>query len=51
MFEVVRVFGPRAGGIEGLVGFFIVLIEGVAGGVEEGDGVFEFCCTWLAGVI
>lgn len=51
MFEVVRVFGPGPQSIEGLVGFFIVLVEGVTSGVEKGDGIFEFCCTWLAGVI
>lgn len=42
VFEVVGVFGPGAGGIEGFVRFFIVLVEGVSLGVDEVDGVFEF---------
>lgn len=41
-FEVLRVFGPGAGGVQGLVCFFIVLVEGVSLGVDEVDGVFEF---------
>lgn len=43
MFEVVRVVRPGPRIVEGFVCFFIVLVEGVAVGVDEGDGIVEFC--------
>lgn len=43
VFEVVRVVRPGPRIVEGFVCFFIVLVEGVAVGVDEGDGIVEFC--------
>lgn len=44
-----RVFAPGAGFIFGFDGGGVVGVEGIAGGIGEGDGVFELCESGVSG--
>ena len=43
VLEVVRIFAPWMGGLNGFLLVRVVAVEGVTVGIDELDGVFELC--------
>lgn len=43
VLEVVGVFAPWRGGLDGFLLVGVVAVEGVTVGVDELDGIFELC--------